>query len=67
MSKYVGLTEVGIFLTKFENTVPEHQLFNALKWALHATPARWWGTHKGTFEDWHDYKRMMQIRFGKLL
>lgn len=22
--------------------------------------------HEGTFEDWHDCRRMIQIRFGKL-
>lgn len=63
---YDGLKIVEKFLTKFESMVPEHQRFDALKWALRATPAHWWGTHEGTFEDWHDYKQMMHIRFGKL-
>ena len=62
---YDGLTTIDEFLTKFEITVPEHQWFNALRWALRATPARWWGTHEGTFDDWRGYRRMMQIRFGK--
>ena len=62
---YDGLTAVDEFLTKFESAVPEHQWFNALKWALRAMPAHWWGTHEGTFEYWHGYRSMMQIRFGK--
>jgi len=56
---------VDDFLTKFEHGIPEHQRFDALKWALHAIPAQWWGTHEGTFEEWHECRWMMQIRFGK--
>ena len=63
---YNGLKTVDEFLTKFEIVVPEHQRFNALKWALCTTPMRWWGTHEGTFGDWRDCRQMMQIRFGKL-
>jgi len=49
---YDGLSEVDDFLDKFEREVPEQQRFDALKWVLHATPARWWGTHQRSFEDW---------------
>jgi len=41
---YDGLTVVDEFLIKFESTVPEHQRFDALKWALRAMLAHWWGT-----------------------
>ncbi|MCY6524848.1 hypothetical protein, partial [Actinobacillus pleuropneumoniae] len=49
---YDRLSEVDDFLNKFEREVSKQQRFNALKWALCATPARWWGTHQGSFEDW---------------
>jgi len=62
---YVGLTVVDEFLTKFESVIPEHQMFDALKWALRTMPVCWLGTHEGTFEYWRDCRRMMQIRFGK--
>jgi len=62
---YDGLTTVDEFLTKFQSTVPEHQQFDALIWALQVMPVNWWGTHEGTFYDWHGYRHMMQIRFGK--
>jgi len=62
---YDGLTIIDEFLTKFEITVPEHQRFNALRWALCAMPAQWWGTHEGTFDDWRSCGHMMKIRFGK--
>ena len=62
---YDGLSEVDDFLNKFEREVPEQQHFDALKWALRATPARWWGTHQKSFEDWRDCRRMMCLRFGK--
>lgn len=63
---YDGMRAVEEFLTKFENAVPEYQWFDALRWALCAMPARWWGTHEGNFEYWHSCRHMMQIRFGKL-
>jgi len=62
---YDGLTAVDEFLNKFESIVPEHQWFDALKWALRATPARWWGTQQGNYENWRDRRRMMQLWFGK--
>ncbi|MCY6488188.1 hypothetical protein, partial [Actinobacillus pleuropneumoniae] len=40
---YDRLTAVDDFLNKFEREVSEQHHFDALKWALRATPARWWG------------------------
>jgi len=60
-----GLTVVEEFLSKFENAVPEQQRFDVLNWVLCAMPARWWGTHQGSFEDWGDSQRMMLLRFGR--
>jgi len=65
LSTYDGLTMVDEFLRKFKNAVLEQQRFNALKWALHATPPQWWGTHQGTFEDWHGCRRRMFLHFRK--
>ena len=62
---YDGFNEVDIFLDAFEREVPEKQCFQALDWALCATPTRWWGTHKGSFDDWCECRRMMRARFGK--
>ena len=59
------MTIIDEFLTKFEIIVPEHQKFDALRWALRAMLARWWGTHEGTFDNWRGCKCMMKIRFGK--
>ncbi len=58
---YDWLSEVDTFLDKFEREVLEKQRFQALNWVLHATPARWWGTHKGSFDDWHEFRRMMKM------
>jgi len=62
---YDRLKVVGDFLDKFESVVPEYQRFNALKWALHVTPVRWWDTHVWTYKDWRNCRCMMQIGFGK--
>lgn len=48
---YDGLNELDTFLDAFEREVPKNKHFQALDWALHTTPARWWGTHKGVFDD----------------
>jgi len=47
---YDGLGEVDVFFDRFEREVPKKQCFKALNWILHATPARWWGMHKGILE-----------------
>ena len=64
MPTYDGLKTVDEFLSKFESAIPEQHQFDALKWALCATPAQWWGTHHGNFEDWCRYRRMMCLQFG---
>lgn len=48
---YDGLNDVDTFLDVFEREVPEKQCFQALDWVLCAMPTRWWGTHKGSFDD----------------
>jgi len=48
---YDGLIAMDEFLNKLESVVQEQQWFNALKWALRATLARWWGMHQRSFED----------------
>ena len=62
---YDGFSEVDDFLKKFEKEVTEQQRFDALKWALRAMLARWWGTHHRSFEDWCECRRMVLMRFGK--
>jgi len=54
---YDGLNDVDVFLDAFEREVQEKQCFQALDWALCATFARWWGTHKRSFGDWRKYRR----------
>lgn len=49
LTKYDGLIIVDAFLNKFESTVLEQQLFDALKWVLHAMLARWSGMHQVRF------------------
>jgi len=51
MPKSNGLSEVDEFLNGFGSEVQEQQQLAVLKWALHVTPARWWGAHQGTLED----------------
>ena len=61
---YEGLSEVDDFLNRFERGVPEKQWFKDLNWVLRAKPARWWGMHKGSFEDWCMCRWMMCTWFG---
>lgn len=62
---YDGFSVVDDFLRKLKSVVPEQQWFDALKWALHATPTRWCGTNEGNFMDWHGCRRMMHLQLGK--
>ena len=62
---YDGLSDVDVFLDAFEREVPEKQCFQDLDRALYITPTRWWGTHKGSFHDWRECRRMMHTQFGK--
>lgn len=58
---YDGLTDMDNFLDVFEQEVPKDHHFQELDLALHATLARWWGTHKDSIDDWRDYRRMMRL------
>jgi len=51
LPRYDRLTVVDDFLNKFKSEVPEQQCFDALKWALHAMPIRWWGMHQRSIKD----------------
>jgi hypothetical protein len=51
-----GLNELEEFLTKCEDEVLENQRLLALDIVLKATPARWWGVHKETIQDWYQCK-----------
>jgi hypothetical protein len=51
-------------LTHYEDEVLENQRRLAFDIALKATPARWWGGHKGIIMDWYQCKRLLCIRFG---
>ena len=62
---YDGLGEVDAFLDQFEREVLEKKQFKALNWVLRAIPTRWWGMHKGNFDDWSACRRMMYTGFGK--
>jgi len=48
---YDRLTMVDEFLNKIESEVLEEQRFDAMKWVLHATAPKWWGTHQQSFGD----------------
>ena len=54
LCNYVGLNEVDTFLDAFEREVSEKQRFQTLDYVLHTMTARWWGTHKGSFDDWRE-------------
>jgi len=62
---YDGLTDLDFFLDAFEREVLKKHRFQALDWVLRTTLARWWGTHKDSFSDWRNYRRMMRIHFGQ--
>jgi len=62
---YDGLNDVDIFLDAFERDVSKKKCFHELDWAPRATSTIWWSTHKGSFDDWLEYRRMMRTQFGK--
>ena len=62
---YVGLPNLNTFLTYFEDKVMEPQLLLALDVALKATPTRWWVVHKQSVSEWHQCRRLLEIRFGE--
>ena len=61
---YDGLTNVDKFLDSCERKVLEDHRFQVLDLTLRTTLARWWGMQKDNFDEWHDYRRMMRLRFG---
>ena len=61
---YKGLPNLASFLTKFEEKVTKHQCLSALNFALKATPATWWVTHKESISKWEQCRILMEIRFG---
>lgn len=64
LSYYDDLINVDKFLDAFETKVPKDHHFQVLDLALCATLARWWGTHKDSFDEWQEYQRMIMLRFG---
>lgn len=62
---YDSLTDVDKLLDEFENEFPKGHCFQELDLALCAMHARWWGTHKYSFDEWQDYRRMMRLWFGR--
>jgi len=62
---YDGLTDVDKFLDAFEREVPKKHCFQALDLALRATPTRWWGMHKDSFDGCHEYRKMKRMWFGR--
>lgn len=61
---YDGLTDVDNFLDAFEREVLEKHHFQALDLALCNIPVRWWGMHKGSFNEWREYKRIMRLQLS---
>ena len=61
---YDGLTDIDHFLDAFEREFLEKHRFQAVDSVLRATPARWWGTHKDSFDDWCIYRKIMTVWFG---
>jgi hypothetical protein len=59
-----GVNDLEEFLTKYEDEVLENQRLLALDISLKATPAIWWGAHKGTIQNWYQCKWLLCIRFG---
>jgi hypothetical protein len=57
------LNDLEEFLTNYEEEVLENQRLLSLDISLKETPARWWGMHKETIQDWYQCKRLLCIRF----
>ena len=63
MPYFDGSGSIKEFLRTFEVEVPREQRLWALNVAMCATPARWWDTHKGAFQDWEECRDMMILKF----
>jgi hypothetical protein len=59
-----GIHDLEEFLKKYEDEVLENHRILSLDIELKATPAIWWGVHKGTIQDWYQCKRLLRIRFN---
>lgn len=55
------------FFIKFEGLAMEPQRLSALDVALRATPARWWTAHKISINNWGQCRRLMTVKFGKVV
>lgn len=51
MPHFYGFGSVKEFIKALKADVLEEHRFWALDLAMHATPAWWWETHKGAFQD----------------
>ena len=58
-----GSGSIRDFLRTFESEFPRERRMWALNLAMSAIPARWWETHKGTFQDWEECREMVVLRF----
>ena len=58
------MNDLESFLAQYEDELLENQRLLALDIALKATPARWWGSHKETIQNWYKCKRLLCIRLG---
>jgi hypothetical protein len=58
------LNDLEELLKNYEERVLENQRLLSLDIALRTTPARWWGMHKKTVQDWYQCKKLLCIRFG---
>ena len=61
--KYDGLKDVDIFVREFELQIPYQHRLLALYIELKTTPARWWDVNKHRIENWHQCRRLLQVRF----
>jgi hypothetical protein len=59
-----GLNNLEEFFENYEEEVLENHSLLSMDIALKETPARWRGMHKGTIQNWYQYKRLLCIRFG---
>jgi hypothetical protein len=63
-TKFHGVNDLEVFLTRYEDEVLENHRLLDLDIALNETPARWWGVHKETVKYWYQCKQLLCIRFG---
>jgi hypothetical protein len=59
-----GLNSLEKFLSEFETSVPAQQSLLAMDKAMKATPAIWWGMHKGNITGWKQCRTLMTAWFS---